>query len=250
MNAQLDSIDRHILYRLVQDARGTTAPDIADEVNVTPGTIRNRIANLEDDGIIEGYHANVDYERAGGRLTNLFTCTSPVPDRDRHAKQVAEIPGVVHVRQLLSGRDNIHVTAVAENVDGLKRIANDISDLGIEIGDENLVEGETFRPYAPFGPESGDGRQSIADFMSLSAGAEVVELSVSADADIAGRTLSEATEADLIGQNVLVVSVERGDEILTPRGDTRIRPDDLVTLFCRTGVDDRTLRIFGSASDA
>jgi len=244
MADRLDTVDRRILYRLVADARNTSAPDIADEVNVSAGTVRNRIDQLESAGVIEGYHAHIDYERAEGRLTNLFVCTSSVAERERHAKQVAEIPGVVGVRRLLTGRENLHVTGVAEDMEGLTRIARRISEVGVEIEGEDLVEGETVRPYHQFGPGEDEGRQSIADFMSLSAGAEVVELTVSADAPVAGISLGEANEEGVFGEEVLVVSVERGEEILAPRGDTELRPDDLVTLFCRDGADDATLAAF------
>lgn len=248
MSDRLDSIDFRVLYRLAQDARNTSAPDIADEVNVTPGTVRNRIDQLEEKGVLKGYHANIDYERADGRLTNLFTCTSPVPDRDRHAKQAAEIPGVIRVRRLLSGKENLHITAVAEDLSGITHIAQAISELGIVIEDEDLVEGDDVQPFQPFGPDAGRNRHSIADFMSLSAGAEVIELSVNADAPVAGRTLGDANEAGLIGSEVLVVSVEREEQMLTPHGDTRIKPDDLVTLFCRNGVSDEVLQQFNSTA--
>lgn len=57
MSFEIDNIDERILYRLVEDARSTTAPDIADEVGVTDTTIRNRIGRLEENGVITGYHA-------------------------------------------------------------------------------------------------------------------------------------------------------------------------------------------------
>lgn len=247
MGERLDSIDYHILYRLGEDARNPSPPSIADEVNVTPGTIRNRISQLEADGILDGYHANIDYERAGGRLTNLFTCTSPVPERDRHAKQAAEIPGVIEVKRLLTGQENLHITAVADDMEGISRIAHDISELGIEINEENLVEGTERRPYQPFGPDPGRNGPSIADFMSLSGDAEVVEVSVDEDAPVAGKTLGEATEAGLIDPDVLIVSIERDEEVLTARGDTRIQPDDLVTLFCRSGASSETVAQFNTA---
>lgn len=246
MSDRLDSIDRHILYRLAEDARAPSPPELADEVNVAPGTVRNRIERLEAEGIIRGYHANIDYERAEGRLTNLFVCTSPVPQRDRHARQAAEIPGVVEVKRLLTGQKNLHITVVAEEMGGITRIAHDISELGIEIEEENLVEGRTEGPYRPFGPDAERNGRSIADFMSLSGGAEVIEVTVAADAPVAGRTLGNANEAGLVDSEVLVVSIERDGEMLTPRGKSRIQPDDLVTLFCRTGIDDRTLAQFRS----
>lgn len=248
MSDRLDEVDKRILYHLVRDARNTSAPDIAEEVNVSAGTIRNRISQLEGAGILRGYHAIVDYPQAGGRLTNLYICTSPVPDRDRLSKQVAEISGVVSVRQLMKGRSNLHVTAVGDDMQELNRIANDLSAIGLEIEEENLLQSEQVLPYHKFGPDESQDGHTIADFMELSGGAEVVELSVSEDAEIAGYTLREANEQGVIQSDVLVVSIERDDEILTPRGDSLVHPDDLVTVFCRAGITRETLDVFGERS--
>lgn len=248
MSDRLDDVDKRILYHLVRDARNTSAPEIAEEVNVSAGTIRNRISQLEEAGILRGYHALIDYSQAEGRLTNLYICTSPVPDRDRLSKQVAEIPGVVDVRQLMKGRNNLHITAVGDDMQELNRVANDLSAIGLEIEEENLIQSEQVLPYHKFGPDETREGQTIADFMELSGGAEVVELAVSSDADIAGLTLSEANDRDVIQSDVLVVSIERDDEMLTPRGDTVVRPDDLVTVFCRGGLTRATVEAFGERS--
>ncbi len=245
MSDRLDEVDKRILYQLVHDARNTSAPEIAEEVNVSAGTIRNRISQLEDAGILQGYHALVDYSRAGGRLANLYICTSPVPDRDRLSKQVAEIPGVVGVRQLMKGRSNLHVTAVGDDMQELNRVANDLSTIGLDIEEENLLQSEQRLPYHTFGPDEARDGHTIADFMELSGGAEVVELTVSVDADIAGLTLRDANERGVLQSDDLVVSVERDDEMLTPRGDTTVQPDDLVTVFCRGGLDRETVGAFG-----
>ncbi|WP_254545314.1 winged helix-turn-helix transcriptional regulator [Halomarina pelagica] len=248
MSKRLDAVDRRILYHLVRDARNTSAPEIAEEVNVSGGTIRNRIAQLEDAGVIRGYHATIDYQRTEGRLTNLYICTSPVPDRDRLSKQVAEIPGVVGVRQLMKGRSNLHVTAVGDDMQELNHVASNLSSIGLEIEEENLLQSEQVLPYHKFGPDESRDGITITDFMKLSGGAEVVELPVSASADVAGLTLSEANERGIIHPNVLVVAIERDDTILTPRGDTTVRADDLVTIFCRGGIDEETLEAFGQGS--
>ncbi len=244
MSDRLDEVDKRILYHLMRDARNISAAKIADEVSVSPGTIRNRISQLEEAGIVRGYHAVIDYPRADGRLTNLYLCTSPVPDRDRLSKQATEIPGVVGIRQLMKGQRNIHITAVGDDMSELNRIANDISKLGLEIEEENLLQGEQRFPYHKFGPDDTQDGHTIADFMELSGGAEVVELTVDSGTDIAGLTLSEANEMGLLQYKDLVVSVERDDEILTPRGDTTIQPDDLITLFCQNGLNEPTVDSF------
>ena len=245
MSKRLDDVDKRILYYLVRDSRNTSAPQIAEEVNVSAGTIRNRIEQLEDAGVLRGYHAIVEYSRAEGRLTNLYICTSPVPDRDRLSKQVAEIPGVIGVRQLMKGRNNLHVTAVGNDMQELNRISNDLSSIGLEIEEENLLQSEQTLPYHKFGPDESREGHTIADFMKLSGGAEVVELTVSTDANIAGLTLSNANKTGVLHPDVLVVSIERDDTILTPRGDTTVQSDDLVTVFCRGGLDEETLNAFG-----
>lgn len=241
---RLDDVDKRILYHLARDARNVSAPMVAEEVHVSAGTIRNRIKQLEADGVIRGYHAHIDYEQAESRLTNLVVGTADVDVRERITKQIADIPGVVNVRQLMCGTGNVHVTTVGEDAQELSRITQDVAELGLEIEDEHLLQREEHRPYHAFGPEGRRGGQSIADFMSLSGGAEVVEVSVTPGAEVDGMTLREANERSLIDANVLVVSVERDEAILTPRGNTEIRADDLVTLFARGDISEETIDAF------
>ncbi|MGM0592587.1 MAG: TrkA C-terminal domain-containing protein [Halobacteriota archaeon] len=248
MDYRVDDIDRQIIYALMRNARNTSAPMIADEVNVSPGTIRNRIRQLEEHDILSGYHASVKFEHVDRYLTNLFICSVSVPDRERLAKQVLEISGVVNVRELMTGRGNVHVLAIGKDMTDVSRIARELSNHGIEIEDEFLVQEESFGAYQPFGPSGGTGYGALADFMSLAGGAEIVELVVDADATVAGKTLSEAGAEGLLEPDCLVVSIERDDTVVTPRGDTAIAPDDLVTLFSRGGVDESTIELFGGDS--
>ncbi|MFB6077976.1 MAG: TrkA C-terminal domain-containing protein [Halarchaeum sp.] len=71
-----------------------------------------------------------------------------------------------------------------------------------------------------------------------------MELAVDRNAPIAGFTLSEANERGLLDDDLLVIAIERDDEILTPRGHTQIRPDDLVTVFTRKGASEAAIEIF------
>ena len=244
MANRLDEIDKRILYHLAEDARNTSAPMIAEEVNVSAGTIRNRINQLEDSGIIKGYHASIDYEHANGSLTNVLVCDTDVSDRDKLAKQMLRVPGVVNVRELMTGQGSLHVTVVGSDTSDLTHVGRALSEIGVDIVDEGLLQREYFTPYQPFGPEEGFAEQSMADFMSLAGNAEVVSLTVSVDAPVAGRTLREANDDGLIGADVLVVAIERENEILTPKGDTVIQADDLATVFSRDGVSDELLALF------
>lgn len=244
MDQRIDEVDERILYYLMQDARHTSAPDIAEKVDLSAPTVRNRIRSLEEDGIIEGYHAHVNYERADGRLTNLFECSTSATDRQEMAQRVLEVPGVVNVREIMSGRGDLRIKAVGTDTDDLTRISQDITALGIEIDDEDLLRREYFRPYARYGPRELEKISPVTGVAGLAGDAEVVEVVVREGAPIAGKTLQEANDENLVTSDVLVVRIDRGDDAITPTGETRIREDDFVTVHSRSGITDDTLAAF------
>ena len=149
----IDEIDERVIYYLVAEARNTSAPNIADEVDVSPGTIRNRIEHLEAEGAIGGYHADIRYQEIGGMITTLFVCEASISDLETLVADILDISGVINVRELLSGRENLQVTAVGKDVDDLMRIATDLSDLDLKIIHEDLIQREFHQPYGPFGPD-------------------------------------------------------------------------------------------------
>ncbi|AAV45745.1 TrkA family potassium uptake protein [Haloarcula sp. JP-Z28] len=94
-------------------------------------------------------------------------------------------------------------------------------------------------------------RPSIVDFMRIGDHAEVFEITVTPGAPIAGKTLQEANSEGLIGGQTLIVAIERngdGDPI-TPRGDTRIEADDLLTVYSGEGATPEVTDIFGHSED-
>jgi DNA-binding Lrp family transcriptional regulator len=48
----LDDVDRGILQLLQRDTRNATAVEMGAQIGVSDGTVRNRIAKLEREGII------------------------------------------------------------------------------------------------------------------------------------------------------------------------------------------------------
>lgn len=244
MGYRIDEIDKRILYHLVADARNTSGAMIAEKVDVTPATIRNRIKQLEEHGVITGYHAEVDYERTDGQTTVEFTCTADPSERQRLAQEVLGVSGVVEVRELIAGRENLRVTAVGPDNDDVSRIARELSELGLAIESQAIVHDEVTQPYQPFAPEEGQGSASLTDFRSLAGGAEVVEFTVAETAPIAGHTLAEANDAGLLPDDILVIGLERGETMLAPGGESTIQAGDVVTLFARDALPDRTLEAF------
>jgi len=245
MDYRVDEIDKRILYYLAQDARNTTASAIADEMEVTSATIRNRIRQLEEQNIIRGYLTDIDYKRIDGHVTYQFSCTAPIPERDRLAQSALGVSGVIGVRELMTGKENVILTVIGSDTDDISRIASEVSDRGLEIEDESVIEASYHHPFASFGPEDIPKGPSLTDFMSLTGGAEVVEFTVSEEAAIAGVSIEEAVEEGLLADEMLVVGIERGGSILTPKGETVIQTGDVVSLFSKAPLEKGALTVFG-----
>jgi len=245
----LDDIDRSILYHLSRDARRNSATDIADHVRVSAQTVRNRIKQLEESGVIKGYHPQIDYERADSLLTNLFMCTTSASDRERLARQALQIPGVVNIREIMTGHTDLRITAIGHDTDEISQIARAITDLGIDIEEEDLVRREHVSPYRKFDSDGAQQGPAITDFLSLAGDAELLEITVEEGADIAGKTLEEANANELLDEDVLVITIERDDVIVTPRGKTTVKAGDAVTLLLRGDADAEFGTTFGGAGD-
>ncbi|MBB6647289.1 Lrp/AsnC family transcriptional regulator [Halobellus ruber] len=246
MTYRPDEIDRRILYYLGANARDTSAPMIADEVDVTPATVRNRINRLEEHGIIRGYHTDIDYERSGGKVTTQFTCTAPVGKRSALANKAESTPGIVHVRELLAGQDNLVITAVGEDTADINRIAHQLSAAGLSIQREDIVIDETFQPYHRFAPEEDRAPSPVTDFHAVAGGGELVEFTVSETAGIAGVTLDDAHQQGLVPEEVLIVGVEREGAHITPNGNTEIKPGDVVSVFSPETLPEELVTAFDS----
>ncbi|MFQ3319210.1 MAG: trk system potassium uptake protein TrkA [Natronomonas sp.] len=91
-------------------------------------------------------------------------------------------------------------------------------------------------------------RPSVVDFMHIGDEAEVFEIVVERGAPIAGKTIADAAAAELLGDDMLVVAIEReeGEPPITPRGGTTVQAGDLVTVYSATGVTEDVLDIFVS----
>lgn len=68
---KLDQIDHKILNYLQENARITNA-DLADKVGLSPTPCLRRLRRLENDGIIKGYHTEINRELLGVNVTVLI----------------------------------------------------------------------------------------------------------------------------------------------------------------------------------
>lgn len=150
---RLDAVDRGILHLLQGNARDVTPVDIARQLPVSDGTVRNRIERLEQDGIIEGYVPLLNYEAAGFPLEVVYTCTAPVENQATLAEQALQLQRVVNVREMIASQGNIEVVAVATDLGNLITVAAELTDLGLMIQSQKLMRHEYDRPFNHFGAD-------------------------------------------------------------------------------------------------
>ena len=150
MGRDLDDVDRSILYLLQRDARNTTAQEIGDKAGVSASTVHNRIDRLEADGIIKGYHPEIDYEAANLPLQVTFIISAPPTALGEFSESLRAIKGVINVREMLTGRRNIHIDVVGTSTGDITRITDAVHDLGIEIESSEMMRRRHVQPFNHF----------------------------------------------------------------------------------------------------
>ena len=146
----IDAVDEDILYALQEDARNMSSGDIAERTSASDSTVRKRIQRLQADGVIKGYTAEVDYRKSGYPLRMLLFCTAAIPDRGDHVPDILDIDSVVSVQELITGEQNLLVTAVGESDSDITPVAQELLEMGLTVADEVLVRSHETTPFGKF----------------------------------------------------------------------------------------------------
>ncbi|QSG13456.1 DNA-binding transcriptional regulator, Lrp family (plasmid) [Halapricum desulfuricans] len=156
---QIDDVDRRILHQLQLNARQTDT-EIAEKVDVTSTTVRNRLDKLEEKGVIRGYYPEINYEEAGYPLHVMFVCTVNPNKLESLAEQILDVRGVVTTRDLLGGERNVHVEVVADTVREIEEIRNELANLGLTINSSEIISETRVQSWDHFYPRPDpDARQ-------------------------------------------------------------------------------------------
>ncbi|MEU8550721.1 Lrp/AsnC family transcriptional regulator [Streptomyces roseoverticillatus] len=97
----LDDIDRAILRMLQTDGRASIR-SVAERVHVSRANAYARINRLIDDGVIRGFSARVDQERAGQSASAYITLKIVQNSWRAVRDKLLELPGAAHIA-LVSG---------------------------------------------------------------------------------------------------------------------------------------------------
>ncbi|MDS0476888.1 Lrp/AsnC family transcriptional regulator [Natrinema sp. 1APR25-10V2] len=146
MGSNLDDVDRGVLHLLQQDARNTTAIDMAEQLDVSPSTIRNRIDQLEETDVLAGYQPQINYKYTEFPIQAIFVVTAAPTDRTEVVENLLEIDGVFEIREMLGGKANIHVDVLAKDNCDLSDISDEVHESNVEIERTEITKQRRTRP--------------------------------------------------------------------------------------------------------
>ena len=122
----LDALDQQIVRLLTENARMSYS-DIGQAVGVSRVAVRARVQALEQRGVIEGYTTIVNPQKISGAVSCYFEIeTRPDALPDVTARLAAD-ETVTQIYRV-TGRDKLHVHAVAASAEEMERFIHEVID--------------------------------------------------------------------------------------------------------------------------
>lgn len=123
-NGEIDAVDARILAALVDDARASVAV-VARLVGLSAPTVSERIARLEDAGVIEGYTLTIS-PKALGLPIAAWLRIRPIPGRlQKVAEILRELPEIVECDRI-TGEDCFIARAHVASIDALEKLIDQV----------------------------------------------------------------------------------------------------------------------------
>jgi Lrp/AsnC family transcriptional regulator, leucine-responsive regulatory protein len=124
----LDGTNRRLLAELQEDARLSLA-ELGRRVGLSPPAVAERVARLERDGVITGYHATIDPPAVGLALSSVIRIR-PAPGQLANVAELAQrTPEVVECRRI-TGEDCYILVAHVRDVLHLEEVIDRFAVLG------------------------------------------------------------------------------------------------------------------------
>ena len=146
----LDDTDRSIIEVLERDAR-TSLRRIAEEVDVSLGTVSNRVKKLEETGVIKDYRVILDSEKVGWNLNvviglriqkgRLIEIQEKIA-RDNRVYGVYDVTGEFDSMVIARAKDRSDLDDLSKNVLSMDGVVRSVTHLVLN----TVKEGPTSFP--------------------------------------------------------------------------------------------------------
>ena len=117
----LDEIDNQIINLLITDAR-LTYSEIGEKVGISRVAVKKRVAALEEQGIIKGYHADVNPMEAPKMMTFVAVIKTRADSYDLISDALEQEACVVTLCKM-SGDNILHAICVADSMSEMNNFA-------------------------------------------------------------------------------------------------------------------------------
>jgi Lrp/AsnC family leucine-responsive transcriptional regulator len=125
---RLDAVDERLLAELQEDARVSLAA-LGRRVALSPPAVAERLRRLQTEGVIAGYHADVDPVALGYGLTSIIRIRPSPRQIARVAELAQAAPEVVECHRI-TGDDCFFVKAHVRDVHHLEELIDTFTPFG------------------------------------------------------------------------------------------------------------------------
>ncbi|SOB82880.1 Lrp/AsnC family transcriptional regulator [Streptomyces sp. 1331.2] len=136
--SRLDRVDRAILRLLQQDGRASIR-SVAERVHVSRANAYARISRMVEDGVIRGFTARVDHERAGQAASAYITLKIVQNSWRTVREQLLELPGVAHIALVGGDFDVLLLVHTADNRTLRELVLNRIQSIPQVLGTRTML---------------------------------------------------------------------------------------------------------------
>ena len=131
MSSKLDAVDRQLLTALQKNGR-TTVGELAEIVSLSASPCWRRVRQLEDSGVIAGYHARLDRKLLGYGVLGFvhLAMHDHTPEKgDAFEREVVALPQILSCHNL-SGQFDYQLEVVAQDLEAFAEfVRNNIRSL-------------------------------------------------------------------------------------------------------------------------
>ena len=128
MKSGLDAIDEKIL-ELLQDNARTSIKDIASQVFLSSPAVTARIERLERNGVIRGYHAQINSDALGYRIKAFISLDLDPIQKDDFYPFIQRMPNVIECN-CITGEYSMLIEVGFYNTDELDHFINKLQHFG------------------------------------------------------------------------------------------------------------------------